>query len=180
MIAGDLGGRRLLAPRGRDTRPTSDRVRESLFMALEPLARSRVVDLYAGSGALGIEALSRGAAFCDFVEHAAAARQVLEENLVALDLVARSRIWPFELPRGIARLVAPLGAADLVLVDPPYGGGPARATLAALVGLELDSNIRVVVEHHAKDELPDRAGVLARTRQRRYGETVISWYTVDR
>src|SRR5262249_11233262 len=122
VIAGRLGGRRLAAPRGERTRPTSDRVREALFMALEPLAGLRVVDLYAGSGALGIEALSRGASRVDFVEHDPRALEVLRDNLRTLELEAEARVWRLVLPRGLARLAEPLAAADLVLLDPPYGG----------------------------------------------------------
>ena len=177
VIAGILGGRRLKAPRGRDTRPTSDRVRESLFMALEPLEGQRVVDLFAGSGALGIEALSRGAARADFVEREAAARRVLEENLESLGLAGRGRIWALELPRGLGRMRGELQQADLVLADPPYGGGPAREVLEAL-GRQgvLKAGARVVLEHHSKDELPESSGGLARVRARRYGETMVSTY----
>lgn len=179
VIAGFLGGRRLKAPRGRDTRPTSDRVRESLFMALEPLAGLRVVDLFAGSGALGIEALSRGALHAEFVERDPAARRVLEENLEALGLREPSRVWGLELPRGLERLGAELARADLVLADPPYGGGPAREVLEWLGrrGV-LKAGARVVFEHHAKDELPESSGRLARVRARRYGETTLSTYQV--
>jgi 16S rRNA (guanine966-N2)-methyltransferase len=179
VIAGFLGGRRLQAPRGRDTRPTSDRVRESLFMALGPLQGQRVVDLFAGSGALGIEALSRGAARVDFVEREAAARRVLEENLESLGLVERSRVWALELPRGLERLRGELAGADLVLADPPYGGGPAREALEALgrQGI-LKPGARVVLEHHAKDEVQESCGRLARVRARRYGETMVSTYQV--
>jgi 16S rRNA (guanine966-N2)-methyltransferase len=177
VIAGILGGRRLKAPRGRDTRPTSDRVRESLFMALEPLQGWRVVDLFAGSGALGIEALSRGAARADFVEREAAARRVIEENLEALGLAGCARIWALDLPRGLGRLRGELLQADLVLADPPYGGGPAREVLEALGGQGvLKPGARVVVEHHAKDELPESSGALARVRARRHGETTVSTY----
>src|SRR5262245_8461142 len=132
VIAGELGGRRLTAPRGRSTRPTSDRVREALFMALEPLAGVRVVDLFAGSGALGIEALSRGAVHVDFVESDRLARAALAANLSTLGLEARARVWPLSLPRGLARIGEALRAADLVLADPPYGGDTARETLSAL------------------------------------------------
>ena len=177
VIAGTLGGRRLKAPRGQATRPTSDRVREALFMALEPLAGWRVVDLFAGSGALGIEALSRGATHADFVEREAGARRALEENLAALGLVERSRVWTLALPRGLARLAGALAEADLVLADPPYGGQPAREMLEAL-GRQgvLKLAARVVIEHHAKDDLPDRSGRLVRVRARRYGETMVSTY----
>ena len=146
-------------------------------MALEPLAGLRVVDLYAGSGALGIEALSRGAAFADFVERDFAARRALEENLDALGLGARARVASLELPRGLGRLADALAAADLVLADPPYGGGHAAAIVAALgSGVAWKPGARVVVEHHAKDAMPERVGALTRTRQRRYGETWISTF----
>jgi 16S rRNA (guanine966-N2)-methyltransferase len=179
VIAGEFGGRRLTAPRGRATRPTSDRVREALFMALEPLAGLRVIDLYAGSGALGIEALSRGAAFVHFVESDRSARATLSGNLAALGLTDRGRVWPVALPGGLERMAAELASADLVLADPPYGGGPARETLHALGRPgRLPAGARVVLEHHAKDELPERCGDLARARERRYGETAVSTYQV--
>ena len=176
VIAGDLGGRRLFAPRGLATRPTSDRVREALFMTLEPLTGLRVVDLYAGSGALGIEALSRGAAHTDFVESSRSARAILERNLEELGIVGRAMVWPLTLPQGLKRMQSIVERAGLVLLDPPYGGEAARATLAALGEMELVGDVRVVLEHHARDEVPDQSGVLRRVRERRYGETQVSTY----
>jgi 16S rRNA (guanine966-N2)-methyltransferase len=177
VIAGSLGGRRLKAPRGNRTRPTSDRVREALFMALEPLAGLQVVDLFAGSGALGIEALSRGATRVDFVESDRAARATLAENLEALGLGERARVWALTLPAGLGRIAAAVAAADLILLDPPYGGRIAIATLEALgAGGATKAGARVVVEHHARDALPSEAGGLRRTRERSYGETVVSTY----
>ena len=150
-------------------------------MALEPLADLRVVDLFAGSGALGIEALSRGAAFVDFVESDRRARAALGENLAALGLTGAGRVWPLTLPRGLARLAGALAGADLVLADPPYGGDPARDLVQALGAPgRLREGARVVLEHHAKDELPERCGDLARARERRYGETAVSTYQVVR
>ena len=143
-------------------------------MALQPLEGQGVIDLFAGSGALGIEALSRGAAHVDFVERERAARAVLEANLQELGLTDRATVWPLELPRGLARLGGALGGAQLVLADPPYGGDLARATLAALAASALAPGVRVVIEHHGKDLLPEHAGALARVRQRAYGETVVS------
>jgi 16S rRNA (guanine966-N2)-methyltransferase len=177
VIAGSLGGRRLKAPRGQRTRPTSDRVREALFMALEPLTGLRVVDLYAGSGALGIEALSRGAARVDFVERDHAARDALEANLAELGLHERTKVWPLGLPQGLLRLAVVLAAADLVLADPPYGGGPAREVLDRLgrTGVLL-AGCRVVLEHHAKDGIAERHGALVRVRHRAYGETVVTTF----
>ena len=173
VIAGEFGGRRLEAPRGLRTRPTSDRVREALFMSLGELDQVRVVDLFAGSGALGIEALSRGAGFVHFVDSDRNARETLARNLATLGAGARSRIWPLTLPRGLARLGEELLAADLVLADPPYGGADACAVLAAL-----RAGARVVVERHQKDELPETAGALVLERERRYGETVVNLYDV--
>jgi len=117
VIAGIAKGRRLAAPPGSATRPTADRVKEALFSSLLPiLGGASVLDLYAGSGALGIEALSRGAAHCTFIERDRTALRTLRDNLDALDLNDRARVVPGDamvLCRGIE--------ADLVLADPPYG-----------------------------------------------------------
>jgi 16S rRNA (guanine966-N2)-methyltransferase len=150
-------------------------VREALFMSLEPLAGLRVVDLFAGSGALGIEALSRGATWVDFVERAEPARRALESNLAALALEERSKVWSIGLPAAGSRLEAMVASADLVLMDPPYGGRLAMETLAWLDRV-VRPGARVVVEHHAKDALPDETGGLERVRERRYGETAVSVY----
>jgi len=148
-------------------------------MALEPLAGLRVVDLFAGSGALGIEALSRGALFADMVESGHEARRVLERNLAALDLGDRSRVWRVSLPGGLRAVEGVLAQADLVLADPPYGGHEARAILAALGEPgRLRAGARVVLEHHAKDPIPEEAGTLARIRQRTYGETIVTTFMV--
>jgi 16S rRNA (guanine(966)-N(2))-methyltransferase RsmD len=177
VIAGELGGRRLHAPHGSRTRPTSDRVREALFMALGPLDGARVVDLYSGSGALAIEALSRGAVWADLVDTDRHARDAAHRNLEELGLLPRVRLWPLRLPAGLARLHATLAAADVVFADPPYGGADARALLAGLARAGvLQPGCRVVLETHAKDEVPAAAGVLVRERDRRYGETVVHVY----
>ncbi len=179
VIAGMLGGRRLVAPRGLDTRPTADRVKEALFMALEPLAGLRVVDLYAGSGALGIEALSRGAEFVDFADDDGRALEALRTNLRTLGLEERARVRRLGLPRGVARIAEVLAAADLVLLDPPYGGDRALGTLEALDGTDaLRAHVRVIAEHGLRDPLPERVGRLARERERRYGQTLVTTYRV--
>ena len=157
-------------------------------MALEPLEGLRIVDLYAGSGALGIEALSRGASRADFVERERAARQSLEANLDELGLRDRAAVWPLALPAGLARLGAALARADVVLLDPPYGaGGEGRGRAESLAGATLVAlgqagvlrgGARVVAEHHRRDGLPERVGTLARRRERRYGETMVTTYEV--
>jgi 16S rRNA (guanine966-N2)-methyltransferase len=172
VIAGRFGGRRLDAPPGRGTRPTSDRVREALFSILGPLDGDDVLDLYAGSGALGIEALSRGAACAVFVERDGRAAAVLRRNLDALGIAAQEA----RVIRGDA--VAALQDArergetySLVLCDPPYRhaaglGGSLSEALAPV----LRPGARVVTESDRRAPL---SLDLPPTDERRYGDTLI-------
>jgi 16S rRNA (guanine966-N2)-methyltransferase len=120
VIAGSRKGHKLAAPRGLETRPTSDRVRENVFNLVGPVDGARVLDLFAGSGALGIEALSRGAASAVFVEHDADAVRTIERNLDRLRLTG-ARIVHADVLRTIAQEATAGAKYDLVLVDPPYG-----------------------------------------------------------
>lgn len=180
MIAGALGGRRLEAPRGTRTRPTSDRVREALFSALEAtrgLDGARVLDLYAGSGALAIEALSRGAARAHLVERAGPALRALRHNIATLGLGDRATVLAMAVERAIA-IAAADGPFDLVLADPPYADVAAAAqALGAVARAALDPCAAVVLEHAARDAAPpiDR---LELDRTRRYGDTALSFYRV--
>lgn len=138
IVGGKFRGRALVAPAGRDTRPTSERAREAVFNVLEHAAWSpgiesrRVLDLFAGSGALGLEAMSRGAAFALFVETDAAARGALRDNIEALGLFGVARIHRRD-ATDIGRKPAGLGEPfDLVFLDPPYGKGLGEAALAKL------------------------------------------------
>jgi len=176
VIAGRLGGRRLKAPRGRATRPTSERVREALFAMLGDVDGARALDLFAGTGALGIEALSRGAERVVFVERDAAAARVLGENLSALGLSAREA----EVRRGEARQALRSARAaketyDLIFIDPPYGQahdwGP---ELSALLPALLEPGARIVVE---SDRRAPVALEMELERQRRYGDTSITIHT---
>jgi 16S rRNA (guanine966-N2)-methyltransferase len=191
VIAGRLGGRRLRAPAGRVTRPTSDRVKEAVFAMLEDVAGLRVLDLFAGSGALGIEALSRGAGAAVFVERDAAAVKVLNANLAVLGIAGEQ----VEVRRADA-LDALRGAAsaqetyDLVFIDPPYGRARTASSasdlpsadrwgteLSAMLPALLSPGARVVVESDRRTplELPgEGAGALALERDRRYGDTSIT------
>jgi 16S rRNA (guanine966-N2)-methyltransferase len=172
VVAGRLGGRRLQAPRGRDTRPTSDRVREALFAMLGPLDGARVLDLFAGSGALAIEALSRGAAVATIVEHDARAIEVIRANLEALELAADVARVVHAPARAALRDASARGDAyDLVLLDPPYRDAPAlgRELSQALPAI-LAPDARVVVESDRRAPL---ALGLPVVRERRYGDTLI-------
>jgi 16S rRNA (guanine(966)-N(2))-methyltransferase RsmD len=169
VVAGEHGGRRLVAPRGGRTRPTADRVREALFSTLGDLEGLRVLDLFAGSGALGIEALSRGAAEAVFVDSASAAVRAVRDNLEALGLEA-------EVHRADAR--AFLRAArkrgreyDLVLIDPPYRHASALAKdLSAALPPVLAAGARVAAESDRRAPLD--LG-LPPVDERRYGDTLI-------
>ena len=170
VIAGQLRGRTLSAPRGRDTRPTSDRVREALFSILEPVAGARVLDLFAGSGALAIEALSRGAATATLVDSSRAAIAAIEENLLALGLRAEVRHQ-----RALAFLDTARVSArqyDLVFLDPPYRHASAlgREPSAALVPVTAPG-ARVVVESDRRAPLELKG--LPMIDERRYGDTLI-------
>jgi 16S rRNA (guanine966-N2)-methyltransferase len=177
VIAGRLGGRRLTAPRGLATRPTSDRVREALFSALGDVSGASVLDLYAGTGALGIEALSRGAAGATFVESDRGALVALRENLTALGLEASTRV----LAQPVARAAGALrGPFDLVFADPPYAAlAEVPPTLVALLQTAtLAPRARVVVEHASRDHAPAITGLTPRP-SRAYGDTTVTLYDRD-
>jgi 16S rRNA (guanine966-N2)-methyltransferase len=176
VIAGSARGVPLVAPRDRGTRPITDRVKETLFAILgERVPDARVLDLYAGSGAIGIEALSRGAASAEFVEHGRAALAALRANLERTRLEADARVHATEVERFLA---APDGGPwDLVVLDPPYEVRAIVAPLEALVP-HLAPGATVVVKHFWRTEVPliDRLPV---TRQRRFGETMLTYLELE-
>jgi 16S rRNA (guanine966-N2)-methyltransferase len=176
IVAGAAGGRTLVVPRGRDTRPTSDRTREGLFSALESmvgtLAGRSFLDLYAGSGAVGLEAASRGAAPVMLVESAVPALVAMRDNLESLglgDVEVRAE--------RVARVLSgqPPVPFDVVFLDPPYANS-VDADLAALVQNDwLAAGGVVVVERASRDEPLSWPGALTADRSRRYGEGTL-WY----
>jgi 16S rRNA (guanine(966)-N(2))-methyltransferase RsmD len=175
IIAGALGGRRIRAPHGQATRPTSDRVREAIFNILPaPLPTTRVLDLYAGSGALGLEALSRGAAHAVFVDASAVACKVITHNAEGLGVAARVDVVRAELPRGLARLRGPF---DWIFLDPPYAGDWLASTLTALSTSDLIAPAATIIAEHDRRQVPaDVFGPLVRDDRRRWGDTEVSFY----
>jgi 16S rRNA (guanine966-N2)-methyltransferase len=169
VVSGDLGGRKLVTPYGSDTRPTSDRVREAMFnslFSLDAIEGARVLDAFAGSGALGIEALSRGALHATFVETGRDALAALRENLETMQLGARGRVVPGDALVHLERTAAEGEVYDLVLLDPPYGFDQWDELLAAVpVGA------RVVIESDREVVVPDSWEV---HRRKRYGGTVVT------
>ena len=177
LVAGRLGGRRLVAPRDAATRPTSEKVREAIFAILGAPGES-VLDLYAGSGALGLEALSRGAQRLVVVESRRPALDALRTNLTALGVEADVTVVPRPVERSAASL-APLGPFSLVVADPPYALVETGAVSRALEGLVaaglLAPGGRLVLEHASRSEPPVLAG-LSLDDSRRYGDTTVSFY----
>ncbi|MGA2470205.1 MAG: 16S rRNA (guanine(966)-N(2))-methyltransferase RsmD [Solirubrobacteraceae bacterium] len=174
VVAGELGGRRFAAPRGAATRPTSERIREAVFSILGDIDGAEVLDLFAGSGALGIEALSRGAARVTFVESAPAALRTIDRNLAALALALRSRVVRADVRLALRSAAVRASEYDLVFLDPPYARVSAFAgTLAdALPGL-LAPAARVISECDRREPLELGLPVIL---ERRYADTLISIY----
>lgn len=170
IIAGAARGRRLTAPRGAQVRPTADRVKEALFASLQPLLPgARVLDLFAGSGALGLEARSRGAASVTFVERDRAALTALRRNIEVVGL-PDTVVVAADVLRAL-RGPLPSSPFDLVLADPPYGLDPVPV-LAGLVG-HLAPGAVVVLERAARQPPPVWPAGLTPTGSRRYGDTLL-------
>jgi 16S rRNA (guanine966-N2)-methyltransferase len=172
VVAGRYGGRRLSAPPGRSTRPTSDRVREALFSILGDLEGATVLDLYAGSGALGIEALSRGAELAVFVERDARAGGVLRANLEALGVDEQAaQLRRADVLVGLRDARERGETYSLVLCDPPYRlAAGLGGTLSEALGPLLTGGARVVTESDRRDPLPLTLPLID---ERRYGDTLI-------
>jgi 16S rRNA (guanine966-N2)-methyltransferase len=181
VIAGRARGRQIACPKGKSTRPTSDRVRESLFAIVgERVGNSRVLDLFAGSGSLGIEALSRGAELCVFVDRDRRACRVITDNLRTLDMqhqavvVCADAIGISGQARGAVSERAPY---NLVFADPPYALEIAEPLLSRIdTSRLLAGDGLLVVEHTLHAEWPIRVGGLEQARQERYGDSMISFY----
>ncbi len=178
IVGGTFRGRTIRAPDSAATRPTSDRVRESIFNILahgiseHVLDGARVMDVFAGSGALGFEALSRGAKFCQFVEEGAAARAAIRQNADDLGVIGQCKIWRRDATR--LGLCAPQSPFDLVFCDPPYGKGLGTLALASLIaGDWLNKDAVVVVEESVGTQLEVHPG-LSVIDQRNYGDTSIT------
>jgi 16S rRNA (guanine966-N2)-methyltransferase len=180
VIAGTARGIRLAAP-GPATRPFGDRVKQTLFAVLDPdLRDSRVLDLFAGSGAAGIEALSRGARSATFVESDRAAARVIGDNLRRTHLDARAIVVRADAIAWLAARAAGNGPWDVAILDPPYAETDLLARALEALGRPgvVAPGGRVVAKHFWRDGPPARIGLLASERERRFGETALTFYRV--
>lgn len=178
IIAGKFRGAQIEAPKGLATRPTPDRVREALFNVLEHGAPhfdfegARVLDLFAGSGALGLEGLSRGARFCIFVEESAQARASIRRNVEALGLTGATKIWRRDATKlGEAGTLQPF---DLIFCDPPYGKGRGEPALAAAVEGGWVGTHAIAVHEERADLAIAWPAPFVEIDRRRYGDTAIT------
>jgi 16S rRNA (guanine966-N2)-methyltransferase len=179
VIAGSQKGRRLLSPEGTSLRPTSDRVKEALFSILAPrIPGARFLDLYAGTGAIGIEAMSRGARHAAFVESHADSLRLLRDNLVRCGLTAQAEIHSCTATAFLKRELSD-DAYDVVFADPPYQ--ETDDGLAMLSALSMSAIISpastIILEHGSKSKLSSEIGRLSLVRQYRYGDTTLSLFS---
>ena len=184
VISGTYRSRRLTAPPGTATRPTSDRLRETLFNILAPRISGAVfADLYAGSGANGIEAISRGANYVYFVETGPPAIEAIRANLKSLDIQSRFSIERRPVSAFLRKLDESQFKLDVVFLDPPYDQDEEYAATLNLLGggcvAVLDSDSVIVAEHRRKLALEDRYGALVRHRVREQGDSALSFFAAE-
>ncbi|MBW1739816.1 MAG: 16S rRNA (guanine(966)-N(2))-methyltransferase RsmD [Deltaproteobacteria bacterium] len=178
VIGGALKGKRLYPVRGLAVRPTTDYLRECIFNILEGhLEGAAVLDLFAGTGSLGIEALSRGAASAVFIDKHPQAIKVLSRNVCDCFLEGRSIILKRNILRGLGLLKSIGHTFDLVFIDPPYDKGFAERTVRLLDRAEATSDgVSIVIEHSMREVLPEKVARFILSDQRHYGKTLVSFY----
>jgi 16S rRNA (guanine(966)-N(2))-methyltransferase RsmD len=181
VLAGALKGRRLVTPRGSTTRPTADQVRIALMDTLMPrLPGARVLDLFAGAGGVGLEALSRGAAHATFVERDARALAALRDNVATLGVAAQVRVEGRDVRAALDRLARDGAVFEVVFLDPPYDVPLVVPTLERLGALPLVTAEGIVVaQHMTKQPPPEAIGRLRVSRTRRFGETTLTFFRAD-
>ena len=182
VISGTAGGLKLTAPRGMTTRPTTDRVKEALFSILEHagvIAGAKVLDLFAGSGSLGIEALSRGAATCTFIEKNRAALDALQTNITRTRYSQQATVLPQDALRAVERLAGTGARFRLALIDPPYDSGIQTAIISYLSEHLMEPDGMIVAELSSRSSLPQQIGRCNRSDRRVYGDTALEFYIAE-
>lgn len=179
IIGGELKGRKLITVSGIKTRPTADRVRESIFNILGDSVRgARILDLYAGTGAMGIEALSRGAEFALFADDHNAALSALEKNIKTCLLQNRVNTIKWNILKNLNFIRSYKNGFNLVFIDPPYNKNMIQPTLSNLATSQcLENNAQLTIEHSPLEPVPENLPGFKISSQRRYGKTLVSFLT---
>ena len=180
IISGEFKGKKLASFKGNATRPTSDRVREALFNILgADIRNAAVLDLFAGTGALGLEALSRGASNAVFIDASASAIEVIQKNAAACKPENRARIMRWDIAKNLNCLQAGFAPFDLVFMDPPYNQNFIAPALNNLMEADvLNRSARIIIEHAASEAIPQDIPTLHLADQRIYGKTLVSFLSV--
>ncbi|MDQ2085030.1 16S rRNA (guanine(966)-N(2))-methyltransferase RsmD [Herbivorax sp. ANBcel31] len=178
VISGSAKGHKLKTINGFSTRPTTDRVKESVFNILAGvIAKSRVLDLYSGTGSLGIESLSRGADFALFVDKSRECFMTIKQNLSHTKLSEKSSIMNMDVFVALDKLSKENRKFDIIFLDPPYNKNLVEETLKCLVENDIiEQDGIVIVEHDLKDEVPQEVEHFKKIRHQKYGDTIISFY----
>ncbi|MCP4678249.1 MAG: 16S rRNA (guanine(966)-N(2))-methyltransferase RsmD [Deltaproteobacteria bacterium] len=175
IVAGQARGRKLIVPKGREVRPTADRVREALFSMLgSRISNARVLDLFAGTGALGLEALSRGAASAVFVEKSKSVRMILKKNITNLGFESKAGVIPGDARSTLRVLKNDAVKFDVVFLDPPYAGTLLEETLGAIGAQGLLEQEAFVIAEHPRGEKPVLPKSLRIVATKSYGGTDLS------
>ena len=173
IIAGEAHGRRLETREGLDVRTTPERVKEALFNILQfQIEGRRVLDLFAGSGQLGLEALSRGAAEAVFVDESRASMTVVQRNIASLGMQSRSKTYQMDFEAFLLRKQQPF---DIIFLDPPYRSGKLETALPLAAAVTAPGGT-IVAEHPTDEELPEEAGTFRKVRSYRYGKIYLTLY----
>lgn len=177
IISGEYRGRKLESPKTNDVRPTTDKVKEAMFSILMPyIPGARCLDLFSGTGALGLEALSRGAEFCLFCDKERESIALTKENIRKCRAESKSRVVHGDYMKTLERADDKF---DIIIMDPPYAAGIYEKCLASIEKLDLlDDDGIIILEHEKNVELPSSVGKYSKLKEKRYGITILSLYGI--
>jgi 16S rRNA (guanine966-N2)-methyltransferase len=181
IISGRARGLKLNAPKNNDIRPTTDRIKESLFNIINPyVLDSEVLDLFAGTGSLGLECLSRGAKECVFVDSSKESIKVLNSNIKKANFVSESQVLNYEFNNALNSLKLKNRKFDIVFLDPPYYENMFIEAIKKIDSFDLiNEDSIIVVEHDSVDKFPDTLGRIKKHRDKKYGNTTLTFYKLE-
>jgi 16S rRNA (guanine966-N2)-methyltransferase len=178
IITGIARGRKIVTPEGLNTRPTSDRVKESVFNIIQGhIPDAKILDLFAGTGNLGLEAISRGAESCVFIEQDRNTYKVLTQNIKSLGFESQTEAYNQEALAAVSILSKRGKKFDVIFLDPPYGRGLIKEAIQAISKMEIgEENSIIISEYDFSDEIPETIGIYNKFRTEKYGRTKVSFW----